>query len=223
MKYLFKNFFVLIIIFFMSLNSIKSQDFGADLVSSYVWRGTQFGSGAHIQPYMELNYGSLKGGVWGSFPTTANGGGNELDLYLSYSFKNNKTQEKYFELTLTNYSFPKDGGTYKSGEGLFEKDYLEVAVSSKLGPINLMVGYFTEIEALYVESTFLVGVVDIGVGFGSDSKDKFYAGGDSGLVNLSFSGSKEIKITEEYSLPLSGSFVYNPDSEAAFLLFAMSF
>ena len=104
-----------------------------------------------------------------------------------------------------------------------KKDYLEVAGSGKLGPINLMVGYFIEVEALYVEAAFLVGAVDIGIGFGSDSKDAFYAGGDSGLVNLSFGGSKEIKITEEYSLPLSGSFIYNPDNEAAFLVFGMNF
>ena len=32
----------------ISSNISYSQDFGADLVSSYVWRGTQFGSGTHI-------------------------------------------------------------------------------------------------------------------------------------------------------------------------------
>ena len=30
----------------------NAQDFGADVVSSYVWRGTQFGSGAHVQPWV---------------------------------------------------------------------------------------------------------------------------------------------------------------------------
>ena len=67
-------------------STLQAQDFGADVVSSYVWRGTQFGSGAHIQPWMELGSGSLTGGVWGSFPTTASGGGNELDLWVSYDF-----------------------------------------------------------------------------------------------------------------------------------------
>ena len=37
---------------FLSTNISYSQDFGADLVSSYVWRGTQFGSGAH-QPNLD--------------------------------------------------------------------------------------------------------------------------------------------------------------------------
>ena len=130
---------VLIAICFFTLNESKAQDLGADLVSSYVWRGTQFGSGAHIQPWVSLSSGDLEVGAWGSFPTTAAGGGNELDLYASYSFGK-------FGLTLTNYSFPGEGGAYIDGEGLFEGDYLEISGSAELGPINLLVGYFTEVD-----------------------------------------------------------------------------
>ena len=78
----FKNEFfslsIILTIAFTTFNtvSVQAQDFVADLVSSYVWRGTQFGSGAHIQPWMELGSGSLTGGIWGSFPTTSSGGGN---------------------------------------------------------------------------------------------------------------------------------------------------
>ena len=200
----------------LSFNEVKSQDLGADVVSSYVWRGTQFGSGAHIQPWVSLSAGDLEVGAWGSFPTTANGGGNELDLYASYSFGK-------FGLTLTNYSFPGEGGAYTEGEGLFEGDYLEISGSAELGPINLMVGYFTEVEALYIEAAFSAGPVDVAIGYGDDSGDAWYVNGGSGLCNISLGGSKDIKITEDYTLPLFGSFVYNPDSEAAFLVFGMSF
>jgi|TARA_B100000768_G_scaffold122168_1_gene113063 hypothetical protein len=215
----FTGFVLTIISLFVTLNSntIQGQDFGADLVSSYVWRGTQFGSGAHIQPWMELGSGSLTGGVWGSFPTTSSGGGNELDLWVSYDFGP-------LALTITNYSFPTNDGTYGNGNpGLFDNDWMEVSGSANLGPIGLTIGYFTHAEALYLEAVFPIGAIDIGIGFGSDSKDAFYAGGNSGIVNLSFGGSKDIKITEDYSLPVSGSFIYNPDSEAAFLLFGISF
>ena len=78
-------------------------------------------------------------------------------------------------------------------------------------------------EALYIEAGFPLGPVGVGIGFGSDAADAFYAGGDSGLVNLSFSGEKEIKLTEDYSLPVFGSFIYNPDAESAFLVFGFSF
>ena len=209
---------ILVAICFFTLNESKAQDFGADLVSSYVWRGTQFGTGPHIQPWMELGSGAITGGIWGSFPTTSmgtDGDGNELDLWISADLG-------FMGLTLTNYSFPGGDGTYGAGTGVFDGD-LEISGSASLGGVDLTVGYFTDLEALYVEAAFSAGPVDIGLGFGSDGKDAFYAGGDSGLVNMSFGGSKEIKITEEYSLPVFGSFIYNPDSEAAFLVFGASF
>ena len=54
----------------LTSNTSNAQDLGADVVSSYVWRGTQFGSGAHIQPWVSLSTGDLEVGAWGSFPTT---------------------------------------------------------------------------------------------------------------------------------------------------------
>ena len=204
------------IITMFNTNTFYAQDLGADLVSSYVWRGTQFGSGPHIQPWVSLSKGDLELGAWGSFPITANGGGNELDLYASYSFES-------FKITLTNYTFPGEGGLYSSNEGLFKGDYLEISGSTKLGPINLMIGYFTEIEALYIESSFIIGPVEIALGYGDDSKDPWYVKKGDDLCNVSFGGSKDIKISEDYSLPIFGSLVYNPNSEAAFLIFGVNF
>ena len=103
---------ILTMIAILSSNISFSQDFGADVVSSYVWRGTQFGSGAHVQPYMELGSGNLTGGVWGSFPTTAQGGGEELDLWVSYDFGP-------LALTVTNYTFPGGDGEKVIGMGTY--------------------------------------------------------------------------------------------------------
>ena len=121
---------------------------------------------------------------------------------------------------MTNYSFPGADGTYYAG-GVFDGD-IEVSGSTSLGPVDLTVGYFTDLEALYIEAGFPIGPVGVAVGYGSDGAGAFYAGGDSGLVNVSFSGEKDIKITEDYSLPVFGSFIYNPDAEAAFLVFGFS-
>ena len=204
------------IIALSSTNISYSQDFGADLVSSYVWRGTQFGSGAHVQPYMDLGSGNLTGGVWGSFPTSAKGGGNELDLWVSYDFGP-------LALTVTNYTFPGEGGVYADSEGLFNGDYTELAASTSIMGVDLSAGYFTEVEALYVELGFSTGAVDIAFGYGDDQADGFYAGGGSGLVNMSFSGSKDIQISDNYALPVFGSFIINPEAETAFLVFGISF
>ena len=212
----YSKFTLLTIVALLSTNISYSQDFGADLVSSYVWRGTQFGSGSHIQPYMDLGSGNLTGGVWGSFPTSAKGGGNELDLWVSYDFGP-------LALTITNYTFPGEGGVYSKGEGLFNGDYTELSASTSIGTVDLSAGYFTEVEALYVELGTSIGAVDIALGYGNDSADAFYADGESGLINMSFSGSKDIQITDSYSLPVFGSFIVNPKAETAFLVFGISF
>ena len=194
---------------------VEAQDFGADVASSYVWRGTQFGNGPHVQPWMSLGYGNLELGAWGSVPLTAGDTGAELDLYVSYDLGP-------LALTVTNYTFPIAGGAYLDGEGLFEGDYLEVSGSGSVGPIDLTVGYFTELEALYIEAGFSVGVVDVAIGYAGEDDSNWYVS-EAGLCNISVGGSKEVKITDDYSLPLFGSLVYNPDAESAFLVFGMSF
>jgi len=200
---------------FISNQNVEAQDFGADVVSSYVWRGTQFGQGPHIQPYVSAGKGGFEIGLWGSFPTTAGGGGNELDAYLSYDFGP-------LALTVTNYTFPNGNGTYSSGS-FFDGD-IEVSASADIGNLSILGGYFPDLETLYIEAGYSFGDVDFALGFGSDSKDAFYVGdGESDIVNVSFGYSKEIKITEDYSLPVFSSFVYNPSAEAAFLVFGLSF
>ena len=134
------KFTLLTIVALLSTNISYSQDFGADLVSSYVWRGTQFGSGAHVQPYMDLGSGSLTGGVWGSFPTSAKGGGNELDLWVSYDFGP-------LALTVTNYTFPGEGGVYADSEGIFNGEQTELAASTSMMGVDLDAGDFTEDDA----------------------------------------------------------------------------
>ncbi len=214
-----KNFKTLIVMcftfLFISNQNVEAQDFGADVVSSYVWRGTQFGQGPHIQPYVSAGKGGFEIGLWGSFPTTAGGGGNELDAYLSYDFGP-------LALTVTNYTFPNGDGTYSSGS-FFDGD-IEVSASADIGNLSILGGYFPDLETLYIEAGYSFGDVDFALGFGSDSKDAFYVGdGESDIVNVSFGYSKEIKITEDYSLPVFSSFVYNPSAEAAFLVFGLSF
>ena len=212
----YSKFTLLTIVALLSTNISYSQDFGTDLVSSYVWRGTQFGSGSHIQPYMDIGSGNLTGGVWGSFPTSAKGGGNELDLWVSYDFGP-------LALTITNYTFPGEGGVYSKDEGLFNGDYTELSASTSIGGVDLSAGYFTEVEALYIELGTSIGAVDVALGYGDDQSDPFYADGGSGLVNMSFSGSKDIQISDSYALPVFGSFIINPEAETAFLVFGISF
>jgi len=89
-------------------NSKVSLNAGADFMSRYVWRGTQFGGNApSIQPAISLAAGNFEIGVWGAFSTAGANVGQEVDLYVSYSFLN-----EMFTATLTDYFFPAEGVNY---------------------------------------------------------------------------------------------------------------
>lgn len=85
--------------------------FGADLVSRYVWRGTDYGNSPAIQPNVSFSIAEFKIGAWGSYgfvpyskeinDSTTKTMGNfvESDLNISYTFKG-------FTLMVTDYFFP---------------------------------------------------------------------------------------------------------------------
>ena len=56
---------------------------GADIYSSYIWRGIKYGTGPAVQPVLEYTSGPFTAGAWGSFDFR---GYQEVDLYLNYSF-----------------------------------------------------------------------------------------------------------------------------------------
>ena len=84
MKRMNKLMFVVAIMAVLSLNNTaKAQDSatadkvsftaGADIYSSYVWRGTKF-AGPSIQPTVAMDAGIFTLGVWGSYGTVVPGG-----------------------------------------------------------------------------------------------------------------------------------------------------
>ena len=84
-------------------------DIGADIMSRYVWRGTDYGSSPSIQPYMELGLGGFALGFWGAY-TTNLPGVQELDFYANYTFSDVVT------IGITDYFFPDE---------IFGYDYYE--------------------------------------------------------------------------------------------------
>ena len=89
---------------------------GGDLVSSYLWRGTKFGTGPAIQPCLEFSMGNFSIGAWGSYCFTTNEAA-EADLYLYYGF------EFGLSIGLTDYYFP--------GTEYFETDELYIFTSKR--------------------------------------------------------------------------------------------
>jgi|GEM_PF-3187968 hypothetical protein len=103
---------------------------GADLVSRYVWRGTDFGNSASVQPYIAYATGNLEIGAWSSWALTAAGAGaNENDLYISYS-------AGPVGLTLTDYYFPESNKFFDYADD--GKHILEISASLGVEAFSLM-------------------------------------------------------------------------------------
>ena len=82
-------------------------------------------------------------------------------------------------------------------------------------------GYSTEVSGVAVD-------VFAGMSLDDPKSDKgepsgFYGQNSWGVINLGFTLSKEIKITDNYSLPVFGSLITNPEAENIFMVFGISF
>lgn len=227
-----KNLLKAVILFFVLTFSVStfaqeeesSSPFsvGGDFVSSYVWRGSKIGSGPNIQPYMELALGNFTIGSWGSFSLHEFGDVMEADLYLSYGF------DFGLSIGLTDY--------YYQGSPFFRFD---TDSASHAFEVNL--GY--EIGSLSISANYILNDASMGgpanagsdmyfeLGYGFEYFDIFLGAGDGwhtsdgefALCNLGISSSKEIKISDSFSLPVSGAVIVNPEKEEFNLVVGISF
>jgi len=196
----------------LSSSAHAEVSFGSDLVSRYVWRGTDFGDAVSVQPGIAYSTGAIEIGAWSSWALSG-AGANENDIYVSFA-------AGPVGITITDYFFPtgvvNDFFNYKDEDGIH---ILEVSASYETGPVNLM-GAFNFLgdgeDSFYLEAGYGLGEMDgievgltAGLGNGAYTTDT-----DPMLVNLSINLSKD-----DYF----ASYILNPDKETTFLIFGKSF
>jgi hypothetical protein len=230
----------------MSEQSLMGQnkltlDPGADLISRYIWRGTDFGNSPAIQPALELGYGGFTLGVWGSYCTN-DANFQEMDLFASYTIKELVT------LTVTDYFFP-NGRTENNDYLNYDNDstghvfegMVKFNGTDKI-PVSLMIAtnfagadartadnklqYSTYIELGYSTK---VGENSLDIFIGGtptnpdqDKGESGYYGPRAGIVNLGLTVGRDIQISEKYALPVNVSLIVNPVQENIFLVFGIS-
>jgi len=227
--------FFAVILSFLSLSisnvtNLNAQDdespfsTGADLVSRYVWRGLNFGSSPSLQPFLKYSKGNYGIGAWGAYTTSINAPAQEMDLYAYYTISD------IFTVTLTDYFFPTDGAAnnyfeYNNDltghvfEGMVSFEGTEDLPLTVAAAINF---YGTDNQSMYFEAGYSFKHIDAVLGFGNYAYTMTGDGGIEG-VNLGITTSNEIKITDDYSLPVSGSLIVNPNTENVFLVLGVSF
>ncbi|MEQ9308478.1 MAG: TorF family putative porin [Balneolaceae bacterium] len=208
-----------VVLLFTSSNLTNAQEVevstGVDLYSTYVFRGVAF-SGPSWQPSFEVSAGSFTIGAWGSqdFANTF----QEMDLYLGYSF------DFGLYLGLTDYYYP--GSLFGDGES----HAIEINVGYEIDNFSLAANYIPE-EALnagsigddmYFEAGYSVDdATSIFLGAGNGWHTNFTD--DFGVVNIGATTGKELVISDTFTIPVSGSVIYNAYSEQFFILVGFSF
>jgi hypothetical protein len=186
----------------------KSWNTGVDLVSNYIWRGLKFGNGPALQPKLEFNSGNFTIGGWGSYCFSHNEA-PETDLYMSIGTNSG------FNLTFTDYYF--------LGTSVFKSSshYFEPMLSFEKGNFRLMGAYMFghETSDLYLEAGLAAGPVDLSLGAGEGQYTK---NGKFNICNIGLGTSKEIKVTDSFSIPVRGSLILNPSNEQLYIVIGIT-
>jgi hypothetical protein len=201
-----------------------------DIVSSYIWRGQDLGSAA-IQPTLGVGYKGLSLTAWGSYGLINTADTKEFDLTLAYTTGglNIGVTDYWFDAGLdpdaryfkynahgTNHVFEGNigydfgfaslqwftnfsGNDYKEDGDRAYSSYVEVVVPFKLSAIDW---------------TATAGAVPF--------ESPLYGTSGFAVTNLSLKATKDIKVTDSFSIPVFGQIAANPCSQKAYLVFGFT-
>jgi len=206
---------------------------GADLVNHYVWRGLMLSNSPSIQPAMSVSYGGFSFGSWASYSTNP-AEFQEVDLFLTYSIGS-------FTVGINDYYNPTDSigkndqyFSYKKNTSLHT--FEPFIAFSEIGgsPFSASASLFAygndrdetgkNMYSSYLELSYSTTINDFGLDvFGGATLNKGYYADKAALVNLGISVSKEMKISESFSIPCKGSFIVNPNTQNVYLVLIVSF
>lgn len=208
----------------------KSVSLNADFVSRYVWRGLLFSPSPNIQPYATFTCNNFSIGAWGSYGLAENYA--EVDLFMSY-------QLKKFTFTVSDYYAPADEtdpSSYKyfefgskktqhavEGSVLYSvNDHWSATLSTFFyGNDRDSVGdnfYSTYLELAYA---FSLNENNFSVFMGGTTGEGYYAE-EAAVVNAGISFSRNLELTDKFSIPLTGSLIFNPKADHVFFVFKIT-
>ncbi len=219
---------------FLNAQSGIEVDFGADLASSYVWRGFKQ-AGASFQPNLSASINSFSLGAWASTDFTSNEGKKEVDFTASFESKGLKLAVTDYwwdgESAYRYFSSPHAGNSGHMLEGTIGYTFPESFPLSItwntffLGEGNKKENgknsYSTYVELGY---PFSVKDVDMGISLGFVPWQNATLGTGNGfkVTSILLNASKSIKITDSYSLPVFANIICNPAQEDIHFVFGIS-
>jgi len=194
---------------------------GSDFYSSYIWRGTSYGSGPSIQPTIKYTEAWLTAGAWGSFDFS---GYQEADIYLSF------TPIPWLSLGVTDYYYP--GLQYYDFSQVSGSHAYELNAGFTKWNLSLSANYvFNEaggVGSLGGDKYFQAGYsfkflnIFLGAGDGWHTEDPETGEDKFAVCNLGIGITNSIKVSDSFSIPVNGQLIFNPDKEQMFLVIGFS-
>lgn len=199
----------------------------ADVVNHYIWRGTDCGN-VSIQPTLGVAYKGLSLSAWGSVGLYKDDN-KELDLTASYSVGG-------FSIGVTDYWFntPEKRYFYYNAHGT--SHIFEGYVSYDFGPVSA--AWYTNFAGndgvnkdgdrayssyFEVNAPFKLGGVDWTATAGAvPFATTTYNTSGFAVTNLALKASKDIQITDHFTLPIFGQVVANPSNQKAYFVFGFT-
>lgn len=242
---------ILVILSLISFGSLSAQEdstsysfsVGSDFVSRYIWRGLDINNAACIQPSLYFNVGGFSIGFWGSYALSKDPKrdaifDSEVDPSISYTIQTESSGS--FTAIVTDYYYPEYGvrmgnfEDYNKEEGTYGAHTIETGVTYT-GPESFPIGLYAGLNVyndpgnsnyFEVSYPFAVNDVDLDVFVGATTGHKdfpeWYGIESFSVINAGIKGTKSIKITDSFSLPVFVSYILNPAHEVSFLVFGIS-
>jgi hypothetical protein len=243
-----KSLYTIIFIIFISITAIAqdqatskfTSDVGLKITSRHYWRGIPVSSAPCFEGSLAVKTGGFTLGYWGgyAFDNTY----SEFDFFASYEignftvslwdlyvisdetdFLDYHPDQRYwdFDRETTTHNFDLTA-SYQFGD----RFPLKVALSSMIWGAdrdeNGDQRYSTYLELGYPVKINPVTKLDFFLGTVLNNEDSAY--GDSfGVVHTGASGTRVIKVSDTFSVPVTATLAMNPQKEIGYLIFAIGF
>lgn len=207
---------------FFATDAFSQINLSAGITNRYVWRGTDFGNSPSIQPDINYSAENFEIGSWAAFATNGNPAGTEVDFYTAYTFE---TGGGDFQLSLTDYTFPQDPeGSYFQNPSHFLEAGIGYSGTDAI-PIKFFTGIFLtndDENSIYTEIGYQISDVELFMGF-TPMESGMYGTTGAGVINTGIAVTKDLPVTDLFTLGLNGSVIANPYSDNLYFLFGIEF
>jgi len=227
----FATLFLCTSLFVSSLAAQESKksnpefSFGAEVVSSYIWRGQNYNHTPSLQPWAELSWRGFTFGTWSAFRVTGDGD-DEIDLYIA-------KEAGPLTIALWDYwSYSKTNpGQYFNYNPETTSHMLEGQAILSFGEENRFNFLFSSIfygsdpsKSIYGEAEYIktFGKNQLSLFTGYQFKGEYYHS-SPGFVNLGCTYQRQIAVKENFTPYVSLSFVVNPSAGSTYFIAALGF